>query len=373
MGKLIKKEDADFEVSVSTHSIVRFIAIVLGAVLLVRAVQQASHVLTLIGVAFFLALALNAPVRWLTRKLPGKKQSRRNLATALSIGLIVALLIGFLLTIVPPLTKQTINFIQAVPSLVDDTRNGSGPIGEFVSRYNLEDQVDKLSGQLSSRVGNIGTSALSTVSRIGSSLISLLTVLVLTVMMLIEAPAWRKVLEDMVPTKQQVHYQKLGREMNKVVQGYVNGQVLLAGMAAIFLLPVFIATGVSYPVALMVVVFICGLIPMVGHTIGALICTLVALFHSFTAAIIVMGVYILYQQVENYAVQPKIQSNSTNMSPLLVFVAVLLGGSFGGLLGALVAIPVAGCIRILLLDYFERRNILSRSTVSDAKKSGGTI
>ena len=373
MNKLIPKNNADFEVSVSTHSIIRFIAIVVGAVILFAAVKQAAHVLTLIGVSFFLALALNAPVRWLTKLLPGKKHNRRNLATAISIGVIVALMVVFLLSVVPPLVKQTVNFIQDVPSLVDATRNGNGPIGEFVARYSLEDQVDKLSGQLSDRVGNIGSSALSTVSRIGGSVIAMLTVIVLTVMMLTEAPAWRKVLEDVVPAKKRSHYSKLASEMNKVVQGYVNGQVLLAAIAAIFLLPVFLITGVSYPVALMVVVFICGLIPMVGHTIGALICTVVALFHSFTAAIIVLGLYILYQQVENYAVQPKVQANSTNMSPLLVFVAVLLGGSFGGLLGALVAIPVAGCLRILLLDYLERRNILSKDTVGDAKNPGGSI
>jgi predicted PurR-regulated permease PerM len=81
----------------------------------------------------------------------------------------------------------------------------------------------------------------------------------------------------------------------------------------------------------------------------------------------------LYQQIENYVVQPRVQANSTNMSPLLVFVAVLLGANFGGLLGALVAIPVAGCLRILVLDYLERRDILTPATVQDAKTPGGDL
>jgi predicted PurR-regulated permease PerM len=161
--------------------------------------------------------------------------------------------------------------------------------------------------------------------------------------------------------------------MSRVIQGYVNGQVTLAAIAAVLILPALFVAGVSYPLALMVIVFICGLIPMVGHTIGAIIVTTVALFTSVPAAIIVLSYYILYQQIENYVVQPKIQANSTNMSPLLVYIAVILGVNFGGLLGGLVAITVMGCIRILVLDYLEQRNILSTATVKDAKTQGGTI
>ncbi|MCA9327690.1 AI-2E family transporter, partial [Candidatus Saccharibacteria bacterium] len=152
-----------------------------------------------------------------------------------------------------------------------------------------------------------------------------------------------------------------------VIQGYVNGQVLLAAVASLLIVPMLFILNISYPVALMVIVFICGLIPMVGHTIGAIIVTTVALFHSIPAAIIILSYYILYQQIENYVVQPRIQANSTDMSPLLVFVAVLLGANFGGLLGALVAIPVMGCFRILVLDYLERRNILTSEAVANAE------
>jgi len=104
----------------------------------------------------------------------------------------------------------------------------------------------------------------------------------------------------------------------------------------------------------------------VGHTIGAVIVTTVALFTSLPAALIILGYYILYQQIENYAVQPRVQANTTNMSPLLVFVALLLGGSIGGLLGAIVAIPVMGCIRILVLDFIDRRDVLSRPKTKTA-------
>ena len=97
---------------------------------------------------------------------------------------------------------------------------------------------------------------------------------------------------------------------------------------------------------------------MIGHTIGAIIVTLVALTESPLAALIILSYYIFYQQVENYAVQPRIQANTTDMSPLLVFIAVVIGVSFSGIIGGLVAIPVAGCLRVALLYWLERTDRL---------------
>jgi predicted PurR-regulated permease PerM len=146
--------------------------------------------------------------------------------------------------------------------------------------------------------------------------------------------------------------------MYRVIKGYVNGQVLLALIASLLIAPMLFILHIGYPIALVFVIFICGLIPMVGHTIGAIIVTLVALFHSPISAVIILAYYILYQQIENYAVQPRVQASSTQMSPLIVFSSVLLGVSFGGLLGGLVAIPIAGCIRIVLLDYLRSRKVI---------------
>lgn len=112
---------------------------------------------------------------------------------------------------------------------------------------------------------------------------------------------------------------------------------------------------------------------MVGHTLGAIIVTIVALFHSASSALIILGYYILYQQMENYLLQPRIQANSTNMSPLLVFMSVIIGVSFGGLFGGLVAIPVAGCLRIAVLEYLHAKQIISTpefNDVTNAKPAG---
>ncbi len=97
---------------------------------------------------------------------------------------------------------------------------------------------------------------------------------------------------------------------------------------------------------------------MVGHTIGAIIVTIVGLFHAPSAGIIILIYYVIYQQIENYYIQPKLQANTTNLSPLLVFLALVVGVSFDGLLGGLIAIPVAACLRILVVDFLQSKNIL---------------
>ena len=373
MARLFKKENADFEVSISVHTMVRAIALLALTVGLVFAVRLCAHALTLIGIAFFLALALNSPVQWLARHLPGKKKNNRTMATLISTAVIVVLLVGFVWTIVPPVTAQTVDFVRGLPQLVKDAETGQGAIGTFVARHNLQSHIQNLANKMSQQAGGISDTAFSALSRVGGGIVSLLTVIVMMVMMLLEGPVWRRIILDIIPEAHRPRVTRQAHDMNRVIQGYVNGQVTLAAIASILILPMLLILHVSYPLALVVVVFICGLIPMVGHTIGATICTLVALFTSPSAALILLAYYIFYQQVENYAVQPRVQANSTNMSPLLVFMSVLIGASFGGLLGGLVAIPVAGCLRIALLDYLESRRVLSHKVVHDAKTQGGSI
>lgn len=352
------KDDQTVQVTISNRTVLRIIGLVFLTYLLFVAVNKATHALTLIFVAFFLSLALNTPVHALAEKWPGKRRGNRTLATTVSFLVIIGLLIGFIASIVPPLVRQTSSFIDEAPSLIEQIRGENSSLGSFVRRHNLQDQVDKLSDQLSERLDNLSGSAVGALTRIGSSIFSSLTVLVLTFMMLIEGPRWLKFAKRLLPNEKEPWAEKLASDMYKVVRGYVNGQVLLAAIAALLILIPLFLLNVSYPIALMVIVFICGLIPLVGHTIGALIVSTVALFHSPVSALVVLVYYITYQQIENYVIQPKIQANSTDMSPLLVFSSVIIGVSFNGLLGGLVAIPIAGCIRIYLIDYLNRKNIL---------------
>lgn len=357
----------EVEFTVSNRTIFRVIIATILAILFVVAVRHSAHTLTLIGVALFLSLALNGPVHALAIRIPGKRRGSRGLATGLSIGIVLILLGAFLALIVPPLIKQTSNFVHEAPKVINQIHDQHSSVGSFIRQHHLQGQVDKLSNQLSSRLNNLGGTAFSTLAHIGSSLFSTVTVIVLTVMMLAEGPRWRRIIEQLIPPRHSERSQRLAKDMHKVIKGYVNGQVLLAAIASVLIVPMLFILHISNPWALMVVIFVCGLIPMVGHTIGAIIVTAVALFHSLPAAIIILCYYILYQQVENYVVQPRIQANATNMSALLVFIAVILGANFGGLLGALVAIPVMGCLRVAVLDYLQSRNMLSKRTVEKEK------
>jgi predicted PurR-regulated permease PerM len=361
-----RNKDAEVSLTVSTANFFRLAVLTVLTVLFLQAVQKASHALLLIFTAFFLALALNAPVYWISRHLPGKPRDNRSLATILSFLIVIVLLGGFIASIAPPLVRQTESFVSAAPKLIKDFRSQDSETGKLIRRYHLEKQVSDVSNQLSGRLKHIGGTAFTTVGKVGSSVFAVLTVLVLTFMMLVEGPRWLGFFKEVLPDRYHERAERLALDMYKVVKGYVNGQVTLAAIAASLLLPALLILHVSYPIALMVIVFICGLIPMIGHTIGAIIVTTVALFHSPSSALFILIYYILYQQVENYLIQPRIQANSTNMSPLLVFMSVVIGVSFSGLFGGLVAIPIAGCIRIVILDYLRMKNIITQPELKKA-------
>ncbi|HYH35919.1 MAG TPA: AI-2E family transporter, partial [Candidatus Saccharimonadales bacterium] len=275
-----QNETHEVAITVTTETFIRLALLTVGTILLLLAVHKAAHALLLIFTAFFLALALNGPVYWLSKKLPGKRRGNRTIATTLSFFIVVLLLGGFLASITPPLVRQTENFAQAAPELIRDFRSQNSETGRLIRKYQLQKQVDTFSSQLSERLKHIGGTAFSTVQRIGSSAFAILTIFVLTFMMLIEGPRWLGFMRDVIPDKHHGAADRLAGDMYKVVKGFVNGQVLLAAMAALFILPVVLILDIGYPIALLVIIFICGLIPMIGHTIGAIIVTVVALFHS---------------------------------------------------------------------------------------------
>lgn len=358
-----KEKPTLIEITISNRTVLRVLAMVILSLLFLAAIRRASSALLLIFTAFFLSLALNGPVHWLAEHLPGKSRGSRSLATGISFLVIVVLLGGFLASIVPPLVRQTNNFLDAAPLIVEDVRNENSSLGQFVRQNQLEDEVDSLSSELGERLSGLGGSAVSTVTRAGSSIFATLTVLVLTFMMLVEGPVWMGFIRRLVPDEHQDHVEELAADMYHVIRGYVNGQVLLASTAALLILVPLLLLDISYPIALMVIVFVCGLIPMVGHYIGALIVTAVALFSSPVSALIILAYYFLYQQIENYVIQPTIQSNTTNLSPLLVFSSVIVGVSFLGLLGGLIAIPLAGCLKVVLIDYLDGNHLIDEPAV----------
>lgn len=363
------KDPQKMEIIISNRTVVRVMIVVVLTLLGLAVINRISHALILIFTAFFLSVALNAPVHWIAQHLPGKRRGSRSVATSISFLIVVVVLSGFIALVVPPAVRQVASFVKAVPGYVDDLQDQDSAIGKFIRDNNLEDATSNLSDELSSVLKNSGDTAVTTVSTVGGAIVSGLTVIVLTFMMLVEGPRWIGYAKRFLNQDNHERATHIIGDMYRVVRGYVNGQVTLAFVASVMLLPAMLVLHVPYAGALAAIVFLCGLVPMIGHYVGATIVTLVALIESPVSAILILAYYVLYQQIENYVVQPRVQANATNMSPLIVFASVLIGINLGGILGGIVAIPIAGCIRILVIDYLQNRGKLPAAE-AEAIKAG---
>jgi predicted PurR-regulated permease PerM len=181
------------------------------------------------------------------------------------------------------------------------------------------------------------------------------TILFMTVFMLLEGPTWMERFYGMLPEGSRERWQGIGRKIYLTVGGYVTGNLLISIVAGITSTIVLLALGVPYAVALGLLVAILDLIPLAGATIAAIIVCSIGFLHAVTAGIILIVFFVLYQQLENHVLQPLVYSRTVQLSPLVILVSVLIGAQIAGVLGALVAIPVAGTIQVLLLAWLEER------------------
>ncbi len=337
-------------VNITTEAIIRAIALVFAAVIVMKFIGNISYQLQLIGISFFLALALNPAVSQLSKQF---RLKNRILATGLAYLIVIIALGLFMYIVVPPLVNQSVKFVKSLPTTVNDLQNETSPVGRIVQRYNLQDQVKEIGHSLSARVSDIPSTVFDIAGRVGGVVISVLTILVLTFMMLVEGPRWMELFWSFTPEAKRKDYKALVHKMYRVVTGYINGQVFIAFVAATFaMIALIIATHILHvsinAVAMAGIVFLFGLIPLIGNTLAAIVVVIACLFVSLPLAIIMAVYFPVYQQIENATLTPHIQSKGTQLTPLLVFIAALIGAGFGGLLGAFIAIPVAGCIRVLL-------------------------
>lgn len=345
------------QVTISNRTILRVIFIVLATILSIRFILNISRPLTLIFVSFFLALALNPVVTFISQKLRIKKRAP---AVGIAYLSVVAILVAFFAVIVPPLFSQTRNFIDTVPDTLANLKQQDTALGRFVVNYQLEDEIDDLSEEIGKKVQNLPGPVISSAGKIGNAIVATIAVLFMTFMMLIEGPSWKKETLKLVSSKKRKYYEDMLARMYGVVTSYVNGQLLIAIIAAGFaLIGLLIAStilGVSInAVGLAGIIALTALIPMIGTVIGATIVVAVTLLSSLPLAIIMAIFFVVYQQIENVTIQPYIQSKKSELTPLLVFIAAILGIGFGGLLGGFIAIPLAACLRIVVIDYYQRK------------------
>ncbi len=343
------------EINISNSTLIRVMAIVIGFVLLLGFLYVARQPLVLLIISAFLALALSPPVNFIAKKIPGNS---RGLATGIAYIIILSIISFMLYLLVPPLLKQSEVLIENFPKYIQEIENGRDFVSEFVREYQLQGQLEKLQAELSNRYADIAGSVIDIVGGVFNNVASILTVMIVAFFMLVEGPAWIKRYWDLHPAHNRKRHQAVAQKMYGVITGFVNGQLLVALLSAVSSFVVLTIVGVSSALPLAVVVGLFGLIPFIGATIGAVVVVLAALFTSTTAAIIMAIFFIIYQQFENNVIQPIVQSRTTDASPLLVLIATIVGVFVGGLLGAILAVPVAGCLRILVNDYIDKHNLI---------------
>ncbi len=316
---------------------------------LVRALIAVQSVLVLLLAAAFLAIGLSPAVDFFVRH--GVKRGR-----AVGIVLVAVLLffVGVGFAVVPPIATQSQAFVDAAPGYLQQLQDNTR-IAEFDQRFGLLTRLEALLNDPQ----KLGVTAAGGVLGVGKFvfgfLFSALTLLILTLYFLSSLPAIKANAYRLVPRSRRARVGLLADEILSRVGGYVAGAFTIALIAAGTTYVLLLVLGVDYPLALATVVFVTDLIPLVGATIGAAIVTAVALFTSVRTGLIVGGFYLVYQQLENYLLYPRIMKRSVDVSPAATVVAVLIGGSLLGVLGALLAIPIAAAVQLVLQEVIAPR------------------
>jgi predicted PurR-regulated permease PerM len=323
--------------------------VTIGALLaltMLQALASASAVFILIIISIFFAAGLNPAVLFF---------QNRGLNRGASVGAVMASVLlfvaAFIAIAVPPLLDQGNQLLDNAPALIKDLNNNAF-INDLNNKYGV---IDSLQTKIDSLIkdGQFAITAFGGVIGVGkavvSGLVSTITILVLTLYFLASLPQVINIALRFVPATRRDRVSKLTNAIVARIGSFVGGQAIIAALAAIFILIMGLIIGMPYPGPLAMVVLICGFIPLVGHFIGMSIVTVVSLTDSLTTAAIALGAYILYVQIENYVITPRIMRKSLAIPGLVTIIAALLGASLLGLVGGLLAVPIAAAV-LLILD-----------------------
>ena len=337
----------------TTRVVLRIVFVIVAVAISLYLLYLLRKPIGWILIALFLAVALTPPVNLLARHM------RRGAAIALVYlaMLLVPVLIG--LVVVPPIVNEANNLVDNLPQYAADVREfvvESDQLRRLEEDYDITGKLEEEAAKLPDRLGG----AAGTLSDIGLSLVNslfaLITILVLTAFILGSGARWFQASLRFAPAARRERFERAGRHMGTAVGGYVAGALSQALVAGILSYIVLLILGVPFAAPLALVIALADLIPLVGATIGAVLVGIVTLFNDFPTATIVWTIWsIVYQQIENTVIQPQIQKRAVNVHPFVVMVAVLFGATLLGVVGALVAIPVAASIQIAINEWLDMR------------------
>jgi predicted PurR-regulated permease PerM len=314
---------------------------------LVQLLVSARSVLILIGLALFIAAGLEPAVGWLTRhRLP------RWLAVVTIVVTGVAVAGGFLSLAIPPLTSQAATLAHSLPHYLHELQSHNSQLGRLNQRFHVQQRLTSaLSGHAGSLVGGVLGAGVVVISAASS----IIVVSVLVIYFLAAMPRIRMFAYRLAPHSRRARVILLGDEIFTKVGGFLLGNIVTSVIAGLGTFLWMLAFSIPYPLLFGLFVALADLIPIVGSTIGGAVVTLVALTVSLPVALATLGFYIGYRLAEDYLLVPRVMGHTVQVPAVLSLVAVLVGGALMGIIGALIAIPVAAVARLLIEEVVFRR------------------
>jgi len=315
------------------------------AITLLRAFASASQVFVLIIISLFFAMGLNPAVLFIERR--GLNRSK---SVAVTVSTVVAF-VGLFIWVAAPLIIDQVNaLINNAPQLISDLKSNA-TINQLNIDYGIVDTIQE-KVQSSIKDGKFVIGAFGGVLGVGkafiSGIFSILTILVLTLYFLAALPTVTQDAYRLVPASRRERVAKISDAIIFRVGAFVGGQITISFFASIFILILDFSLNLPYKFALALVVFVCGLIPLIGHFIGISIVTIIALTDSPLIAAIAFIAYVVYVQFENYVLTPRVMKRSLSIPGLVTIIAALIGTSLLGLVGGILAVPIAAAVLLIL-------------------------
>jgi predicted PurR-regulated permease PerM len=348
-------------VSFRPRTVLQVTGVLLGVAVALWVVFVARQVITWMFVALFLTLAMNPAVSALEQR-----GWRRGLATGAIFLAVILVIVGVAALLIPPLVDQLSGFVNAVPGYIHDLTKGKGPFGFLERKYHIVEKVHHaVSSGGGTRLAGGASAVLSLTRSVITAVVGFVTIVFLTVFMLLEGPTWWQRGLGMLAPSSRPRWRNVGHQIGRTISGYVTGNLLISAIAGGSSAVVRLIMGVPFPLALGLLVAILDLIPLAGATLAAIALGIVAFLTSVPAGVVVVAYFVVYQQVENHVLQPLVYGRTVQLSPLVVLIAILVGSQLAGVLGALGAIPIAGTLQILLLDWLNHRRRASGNREED--------
>ena len=335
------------------RTILATIGLVLAAGLALYLVVETRRVLTWIVIAAFFAVALYPLAAWVQRRILGSR--RRALATFLVFLVVLLAFVGLVAAFVFPLVDEGTKFAGQLPELIDEARAGQGAVGRLLERTNVLEWVEDNQDRIDSFVSGLTAPAAGVLRSVATGIAGAVTVFVLAYLMVLEGPKVVAAAIGVFPPATGARIQRVGTDCAKSVTGYITGNLLISVICGVLTYVVLLILGIPFAGLIALFVGIADLVPLVGATIGGAVGVIAGFLHSVPAGIVVLVFFVLYQQLENHVLQPMIFARTVKLNPLTVIVAILLGVDLLGVLGALLAIPVAGIVQVILRDVWDHR------------------